>query len=468
MSEPTRGPLVAILPRGEAIKNFVYAGVLDEVQRELPVRVVSVEPNREIVELLRSRYGEITPLTQEREHRVVRLHRELLDLAHGRWLWSEAAKVRWQLRDIESRESVAELTKRVLKKAVALPFANAPGLNLLSAADRVISRRLRTGDGWIDYMKRQRPSLVFNGSHIHNVNSMPAVRAAQWAGARTATFLFSWDNLTSQGRMIPAYDSYVVWNEAIKRDLLRLYPRTDPERVFVTGTPQFDFHFRPEFTLSREELCARVGADPARPIVLYSTGMAAQMPHEPRIVEGVARALAQVRGVPKPQLLVRVYPKDRTGRFDELIAKRLPDVLFPQVTWEPSWLTPSLDDCTMLTSTLRHVACGINVASTVSLELCMFDKPVLNIGYDPPGVDVRPVSYPRYYTFDHYKPVVDSGAVDVVPSEDVLLAALQDAFDNPARRAVQRTQLLERFFGGTLDGRSGHRVAQALVAMASS
>ncbi|HEY1558638.1 MAG TPA: hypothetical protein VGF94_27635 [Kofleriaceae bacterium] len=332
----------------------------------------------------------------------------------------------------------------------------------------MLSYRLRVSDEWPDYMRRHRPALVFNGSHIHNTSSLPVVRAAQWAGIPTAAFLFSWDNLTSQGRIKPTYDGYLVWNEAIKADLLRQYPRTRPDRVFVTGTPQFDFHFRPEFRLSREELCARVGADPARPIVLYSTGMARQMPHEPRIVEGVARALAQVRGVPRPQLLVRLYPKDRSGRFDALKAKQLPDVLFPDVAWEPRWLTPRLEDCAMLTSTLAHAAIGINVASTISLELCMFDKPVLNIGYDPPGVDVHPISYARYYTFDHYKPVVDSGAVEVVASEDALVAALQSAFDRPEARAVQRQRLLERFFGSTLDGQASSRVAAALLALVNT
>ena len=61
----------------------------------------------------------------------------------------------------------------------------------------------------------------------------------------------------------------------------------------------------------------------------------------------------------------------------------------------------------MLTNTIRHAAVGINVASTLSLELCMFDKPVINIGYNPPGTEVSPVEYRRYYDFDHYRPIVE-------------------------------------------------------------
>ena len=41
------------------------------------------------------------------ERWIVRIHRELLDMAHGRWLWSEAAQERWRLRDREALRQVA-------------------------------------------------------------------------------------------------------------------------------------------------------------------------------------------------------------------------------------------------------------------------------------------------------------------------------------------------------------------------
>jgi len=101
-----------------------------------------------------------------------------------------------------------------------------------------------------------------------------------------------------------------------------------PDQVSVTGTPQFDCHFRSEFQWTRDEFCRRVGADPSRPIVLYTTGMANHMPGEPRIVEGIAAMLREMSDLGRPQLMVRVYPKDLTGRF-EPVKQSCPDVLFP-------------------------------------------------------------------------------------------------------------------------------------------
>jgi hypothetical protein len=163
-----------------------------------------------------------------------------------------------------------------------------------------------------------------------------------------------------------------------------------------------------------------------------------------------------------PQLLVRVYPKDRTGRFEE-IKSRCPDVLFPPVAWEANWLTPLPADSAMLTNTLRHADVGINVASTLSLELCMFGKPVINVGYDPPGVDIRPFNYRSFYEFDHYRPVAQSGAIAMAWSEDQMPALIRQALVSPSQNRASQSALLTRMFGGMLDGVGSDRVAETLL-----
>ena len=55
------------------------------------MRVVSVLTSPDIDELC-VRFGELTPLEVEVERWPVRIQREILDLAHGRWLWSEAGQ----------------------------------------------------------------------------------------------------------------------------------------------------------------------------------------------------------------------------------------------------------------------------------------------------------------------------------------------------------------------------------------
>lgn len=458
--------IAVVLPRGEAIRNFDQTGALDLLSKRADLTVISVFPDPACVAGLAKKYDRVLELREDAERYPVRILRELLDMAHGRHLWSRAAQERWRLRDAEAGTPKGKI-KRFGKKIASFPFASRAGLRVLSRGERLMSRALSPADYYLNLYRRIRPTLVFNGSHVHSQVAIQAIQAAQWLGIPTAAFIFSWDNLTSQGRILPAYDFYILWNEDLKRQLLAIYPAVHANRVFVTGTPQFDLHFRNNCHLSREDFCGKVAADPLRPIVLYSTGMPEHMPGEPLIVEQIADMLMEMTDLQSPQLMVRVYPKDRTGRFDELRARR-PDILFPEARWIESWLTPTEDDNRLLTNTLRHVAVGINVASTISLELCMFDKPVLNVGYNPPGMQSVRVPYARYYEYDHYRPLVESGAVEVASTPDEMRAFLRRSLVNPSARHEQRRALMSRMFGDTLDGRSHERVAKVLLDLASS
>lgn len=455
--------IMGIIPRGEVLRNFLYTGVFKDISNQASLSLLTVSIEAQIEENLTNKFIELLPLEEYRERWLVRFQREILDVAHGRWLWSKAAQERWRLRKQEAK-TLRQKAVRLTKLGIGVPFASNFGLKILGQTERFSSRFFSVSDAYLDLYKKLKPTLVFNGSHIHSRNAIQAVQAAQWLGIPTATFIFSWDNLTSQGRITLPYDYFLVWNESLRQQLLEMYDWIKPENVFVTGTPQFDFHFRSEFYQSREEFCKSVGADSKRPIVFYSTGMANHMPAEPEIVEAIADILNEYEIEERPQLLVRVYPKDLTGRFDEM-KKRRTDILFPKIEWEEAWLTPKFEDSFALVNTLRHCALGLNVASTISLELCMFDKPVINIGFNPQSVSTDVLSYADYYEFDHYKPVVESGAVQVAWSQDEMKILIKDSLKNPSKHENARKSLIKKMFGSSLDGKSASRVADVLLSL---
>ena len=96
----------------------------------------------------------------------------------------------------------------------------------------------------------------------------------------------------------------------------------------------------------------------------------------------------------------------------------------------------------------------------------MFDKPVINVGYNPKSVETSELSYADYYEFDHYKPVVDSGAVQVARSPEEMRALLSSCLDDPSSRADKRKRLIGHMFGNILDGRSGESVVETLLRLA--
>jgi hypothetical protein len=128
---------------------------------------------------------------------------------------------------------------------------------------------------------------------------------------------------------------------------------------------------------------------------------------------------------------------------------------------------PQYKDLAIYTSLLRHAAMGINAASTVSLELLMQDKSVVNLGFDPPGSQLPPAyRWIRHINFDHYKPVAESGAVNVARSTEDMRRMILKGLERPETKRVSRRQFIQHVFDGTLDGRAGTRIARGLLSLA--
>jgi hypothetical protein len=261
---------------------------------------------------------------------------------------------------------------------------------------------------------------------------------------KTATFLFSWDNLTSQGRILPDYDVYFTWNHKIKKDLLSFYPAINKKNVFVTGTPQFDFHFNKQFIDSKEKLYKFLKISQEKKIILYSTGMAYYTPKEYVIVKEIEKVLREIDE--NLQLVVRIYAKDDNTEYYKLREENA-NISIPDHFWELNHLTPTIKDITLFNSLINHCSIGINVASTVSLDLVILNKPVINIAFNPPGENVYPNDYEKIYDFDHYQPIVKSEAISLVKNVKDLELEIIRYLESPSYKEKERKALVNNFFG---------------------
>jgi hypothetical protein len=442
----TRKKLVIILPRGESIRNFVYTNIVQNLRKKHIITLVTVKPNGKIWQLLKENSDEIIELKEPKLLYSFSLFQDIFDLAHNRFVWSEAAKVRWNMRDVESK-TVASKLIRFTKKILAVFLANQFSMVLMGKIDQSLSLKNESVKQWISFFKNNQVDLVFNTSHSHARIAWPIVYAANNLNIKTATFLFSWDNLTSQGRVIPNYNFYFAWNESIKKDFHLIYPHINKESVIVTGTPQFLGHYQVDKHYSLTQIKSLLGLKSNELYFLYSSGMSNHMPEEPSVVSRIADIIHSINS--NYRLVVRTYAKDREDVFDKLKAER-PEIIIPSVDWEKNFQTPLIEDQIFFSSLLKHCIAGINVASTISLELCMFDKPAINVGYNPPGKDIYPYDYTRFYNFDHYKPIVESEAIEVAKDEEEMLQLLKDAIQNPAKKKGERAQLIHHFFEGKL------------------
>ncbi len=463
--------IVLIVPRGEAVRNFLYSDTLKILSEQAKVTLLSVIHDAPFQERFGPQVEAIHPLENKKydENRWLRSIRFIIHEAHFRWLWSEVAKNTWELRKGKAITPVQQ-AKRIALERLIEPLANRPALEALTKLENYLSYVLRPDDEFNNLFARLKPDLVFNCSHIHGqaAAELPA-KIAHRMGIPVAGFIFSWDNLTSRSRIFVPYHHYIVWHEPMRDQLLDLYPKIDPDDVTVTGTPQFDFHFKPEYWLSREEVCRRVGLDPARPFVFYTTGLDKHFPEEHRTVERVIQLLEELDLPEKPQLLVRTYVKGISKEMRALAARMEdnPDVVFPPVAWDEKWYMPQYEDLALYTSLLRECALGINPASTVTLELMMHNKPVINLGFDPPGSRIpHRFRWIRHIHFDHFRPVAESGGTMVAYKPEDLGPFIQRGLTRPHADKEAQDRFIKSVFGDTLDGKAGQRVAEHLLQLA--
>ena len=127
----------------------------------------------------------------------------------------------------------------------------------------------------------------------------------------------SWDNLTNKGLIRGAPDRVTVWNEAQRGEAVDLHGM-EPGRVVATGAQSYDHWFSWRSSTTREEFCAMVGLDPARPYLLF-------VGSSPFIAQGeaefVRRWATTLRARDEPEvrdvgILIRPHPQNGAQYLD--------------------------------------------------------------------------------------------------------------------------------------------------------
>lgn len=466
--KPFKPLIVIVVPRGEAVRNFVYSDTLRLLSEDARVVLFSVVTNEAVLSKARPFVKEIILIEENEVHPLAAYLRALVENAHDRWLWSKVSQNNWELRGRRARQQGGFQHLQWLGVvAASRVLGNKPCLHALTLLERSFQWRLRTTRKYDELFARLQPDLVFNGSHIHGPAGELPLRVARRLGIPTAGFIFSWDNLTSRSRIMVPYDYWLVWHEKMKHQLLSIYPLIQGSNVFVTGTPQMDFHFKPELVMPREQLARRIGIDPARPFILYTTGVDKHFPQEHLHVELVIRLIKKLCLKQTPQLVVRNYIKGTSPEMKALSVRKMADVVFPPMLWDMAWATPMPEDLELYCSLVHHAAMSVNAASTVTLEFILKDKPVINLDFDPPGSNLASCDgFKRHIRFDHFWPVAQSGSTMVAQSEDDMRRMLIKGLTQPEADQEARKRFVSDFFGSTADGQSGVRVAAALLNLA--
>jgi hypothetical protein len=316
----------------------------------------------------------------------------------------------------------------------------------------------------IPRLKQLAPALLVSASP-ETFYDVPWLLAAGLLGIPRAVWIRSWDNITSKVGVLPDAETFIVWSELMARELRQYFPEYADRKVITIGALQFDGHRDSANIMTRHEFCGPMGLSPKKPIVLYCTGGPHILVNEHLVIQDLQKIASEMPKSTRPQILVRLHPY--SWNTDLRAYENLRQVcVWPRqkdaATMAGGSTTGLIDDYKVMLSSFYHQAVNVNVASTVTLDSVVLDKPVINIAYDGPQKLHPSICARRVYRYDHYRHVVNSGAVSLAHSFDGLRRSLEQALIRPDLQHQQRQELV-RLECGEVDGRAGERLADAIA-----
>ncbi len=267
--------------------------------------------------------------------------------------------------------------------------------------------------------------------------------------------LLSWDNVPSKGVFPALADRYVVWGEAMERDLRARYP-VAADAVYRCGVPHFDRHVR----------AAEATTGEAGKYLFFAMSAPRYCPHEIDIVEWVAERIS--RGVygDGVQLIVRPHPQNVHGYLADLswlpridAMAKLPgvSVLYPKMN-KDSKLLFSIDEADMaeFTTALAGAAVVLNSGSTVTIDAMMTDRPVLLTSFDADRQLDYWFSARRLKDYLHLADIISYGGVRVTGNFTELDAGIRAYLADPSLDRAARRETI-RAYCVAADGQSTKR-----------
>lgn len=310
--------------------------------------------------------------------------------------------------------------------------------------------------------EKYKPDVILI-TYPFSYHTYPILRRAAKKMIPIIAYVPSWDNLTSKWEVPAKFTKMIVWNQIMKNEAVEFLDYR-PEDVQICGIPQFDLYADRSIIIPKKDFLKTIGADPKKKVLLYATGTPALYKDEAEIVEVIYEAMMEGKFSKPCQLLIRLHPRRDLKDFARFEGKK--DILV-QTPGEASsafaksgyfWVS-DIADYRILANTIANCDVMINIASTVTIEACILDKPVVNIGFDGKQQREYQESVRRYFDYTHYRPILESGGVKVAWSKDELIKIVNAYLENPTLDTEGRRKVVEEQCY-KIDGRSLERMVE--------
>ncbi len=354
------------------------------------------------------------------------------------------------------------LTRRPGNLLIRLTLWHLGKLRMWREATRLLEWLMHDDKIWRRVFDKYDPAFVLCTNVIGEAD-ISLMKHARRRARGAYAMIRGWDNLTSKGTIRFKPDHLIVYNKNMRMEAMK-YGDMRANQITVVGMPHYDSYVNTDFYWTRDEFFRKLDLDPSKKLIVYAMGgnIAVGDPydHAKMINDAIERG-----ELPPTQLLIRAHPK-----YDMSVSNinSLPHVRFYQpgkkIAGAKGWEFEK-EDTMILINTVRWNDININSGSTMSLESAMFDRPVIILGFN----GYKPVSWEKDVatglTFTHYQYIFQSGGVTRVNNERELIGACRAYLSDSSLHKEGRRRMAESI-AGVLDGKSGERLASAILAFA--
>lgn len=279
-------------------------------------------------------------------------------------------------------------------------------------------------------------------------------------------FVGNYDNLSSKGFRNTDVRKLIVWGKSMKEDAIDFHSIPD-EKIVEIGALRYNINNNKKL-LPKDNFLESIGLNPEKKTILLA-GFIYEY-HYYEMIEVLDKLKSEGDDV---QLILRLYPN--AGFMESVYFRALIKLVDERDDVYISFGDPHYRmrnrgrdviqiEEDELWNSLSSSDVVVNIYSTIALEACIFDKPVINMWYHQTVnglwyLEPRMFEYPKLY---HHKRMAEYGAIDVAKSRDEMCRQLRSAIREPELKKENRKLLLNSECG-IIDGKASERLVQVFV-----
>jgi CDP-glycerol glycerophosphotransferase (TagB/SpsB family) len=318
-----------------------------------------------------------------------------------------------------------------------------------------------------DLYKKHNPSAIILNDLGTIESSNFIMREAKRNSTKIISLILSWDNLTSKGIGAVKPDYAVAWNKTMAQEL-EDYHELDKDRIYVGGIPLFD---RFSEQINKNKTTKAQEKLKGKKFIYFGTGAPAWFTGNVNVVKLLLNYATKSLNNKELIIVVRPHPAYfLRGKHNEEIqeikklaeeSKGIIHLNIPNFTNRDNGSEFTKEDQNAHEYFIRNCEVLITSYSTLMLEASIFNKPIINIGFD----ESRRISGFKSHIIcnreTHLKKVLSYKFTTEAKTECEFTHYLDKYIKNPELRSDNRKKLFKEYLSANF-GSSGKCIARKI------